>query len=321
MINPFDLTGLKTYELASRPSKVFVEDLGQVLESDATVGEWIEALPRQLAGDSLRRVRDHLCRAYLDGRTVVAALGGHVIKTGCAPYLIDLVKRGVIRAVVMNGSAAIHDFELAVAGKTSEDVAAGLPTGQFGMARDTADAFAVASRSGAEHDRGLGQALGQYLDDLDPAHAECSLVLAAFRAAIPCTIHVAVGTDVVHMHPHVSGAALGEATHLDFRKLCSVVATMREGVWLNLGSAVILPEVLLKAVSVVHNFGHDLQGLVTVNVDKESRYRTLTNVLSRPASEGIELIGHHEILLPLLHAAVACRLAAAVTPELAAHAA
>jgi hypothetical protein len=321
MINPFDLTGLKTYELASRPSKVFVEDLGQPLEADATMGEWLDALPRPLAGSALRRVRDHLVRAYQDNRTVVAALGGHVIKTGCAPYLIDLVKRGVIRAVVMNGSAAIHDFELAVAGKTSEDVAAGLPTGQFGMARDTADAFAVASRGGAENDRGLGQALGQYLDDLDPEHAECSLVLAAFRAGIPCTIHVAVGTDVVHMHPHVSGAALGEATHLDFRKLCSVVATMREGVWLNLGSAVILPEVLLKAVSVVHNFGHDLQGLVTVNLDKESRYRTLTNVLSRPASEGIELIGHHEILLPLLHAAVACRLATAVRTELAVQAA
>jgi hypothetical protein len=309
MINPFDLTGLKTYELASRPSKVFVEDLGRPLEANASVSDWLDALPHQLAACALRSVRDHLCRAYQDNRTVVAALGGHVIKTGCAPYLIDLVKRGVIRAVVMNGSAAIHDFELAVAGKTSEDVAAGLPTGQFGMARDTADAFAVASRSGAENDRGLGQALGQYLDDLDPPHAECSLVLAAYRAGIPCTIHVALGTDVVHMHPHVSGAALGEATQLDFRKLCSVVATMREGVWLNLGSAVILPEVLLKAVSVVHNFGHDLQGMVTVNVDKESRYRTLTNVLSRPAAEGIELIGHHEILLPLLHAAVACRLA------------
>jgi hypothetical protein len=321
MINPFDLTGLKTYELASRPSNVFVEDLGQPLESNAAVSDWIDVLPRQLAGNSLRRVRDHVCRAYQDGRTVVAALGGHVIKTGCAPYLIDLVKRGVIRAVVMNGSAAIHDFELAVAGKTSEDVATGLPTGQFGMARDTADAFAVASRSGAEHDRGLGQALGQFLDDLDPEHAECSLVLAAFRAGIPCTVHVAIGTDVVHMHPHVSGAALGEATHLDFRKLCSVVATMQEGVWLNLGSAVILPEVLLKAVSVVHNFGYDLQGLVTVNLDKESRYRTLTNVLSRPASEGIELIGHHEILLPLLHAAIVCRLAPAAKPELTAHAA
>jgi hypothetical protein len=321
MINPFDLTGLKTYELASRPSKVFVEDLGQPLEAEATLGEWLEALPRQLAANGLRRVCDHLVRAYQDNRTVVAALGGHVIKTGCAPYLIDLIKRGVIRAIVMNGSAAIHDFELAVAGKTSEDVAAGLPTGQFGMARDTADAFAVASRCGAEHDRGLGLALGQYLDDLDPAHAECSLVLAAYRAGIPCTIHVAVGTDVVHMHPHVSGAALGEATHLDFRKLCSVVATMREGVWLNLGSAVILPEVLLKAVSVVHNFGYDLQGLVTVNLDKESRYRTLTNVLSRPASEGIELIGHHEILLPLVQAAVACKLASTAMPELAVHAA
>jgi hypothetical protein len=309
MITPFDLTGLKTYDLASRPSKVFVEDLGRPLEANASVSDWLDALPHQLAGRALRRVRDHLCRAYQDGRTIVAALGGHVIKTGCAPYLIDLVKRGVIRAVVMNGSAAIHDFELATAGKTSEDVAAGLPTGQLGMARDTADAFAVASRSGAENDRGLGLALGQYLDDFDPPHAECSLVLAAYRAGIPCTIHVALGTDVVHMHPHVSGAALGEATQLDFRKLCSVVATMREGVWLNLGSAVILPEVLLKAVSVVHNFGHDTQGMVTVNVDKESRYRTLTNVLSRPASEGIELIGHHEILLPLLHAAVACRLA------------
>jgi deoxyhypusine synthase len=313
MINPFDLTGLKTYELASRPSKVFVEDLGRPLEANASVSDWLDALPQQLAACALRRVRDHLCRAYQDGRTVVAALGGHVIKTGCAPYLIDLIKRGVIRAVVMNGSAAIHDFELAAAGKTSEDVAAGLPTGQFGMARDTADAFAVAARSGAENDRGLGQALGQYLDDLDPPHAECSLVLAAYRAGIPCTIHVALGTDVVHMHSHVSGAALGEATLLDFRKLCSIVATMREGVWLNLGSAVILPEVLLKAVSVVHNFGHDIQGMVTVNVDKESRYRTLTNVLSRPASEGIELIGHHELLLPLLHAAVACRLACAPT--------
>jgi hypothetical protein len=309
MITPFDLTGLKTYELASRPSKVFVEDLGRPLEANARMGDWLDSLPHQLAGNALRRVRDHLCRAFQDGRTVVAAVGGHVIKTGCAPYLIEWVKSGLLRAVVMNGSAAIHDFELAVAGKTSEDVAAGLPTGQFGMARDTADAFAVAARSGAEQDRGLGQALGQYLDDLDPAHAESSLVLAAYRAGIPCTIHVALGTDVVHMHPHVSGAALGEATHLDFRKLCTVVATMREGVWLNLGSAVILPEVLLKAVSVVHNFGHDLQGLVTVNVDKESRYRTLTNVLSRPASEGVELIGHHEILLPLLHAAVACRLA------------
>jgi hypothetical protein len=241
----------------------------------------------------------------------VAALGGHVIKTGCAPYLIDWVNRGLISAVVLNGAAAIHDLELALAGKTSEDVAAQLSAGQFGMARETADAFAVASRIGAENDIGLGWALGRYLDELNCSYPDCSLVLAAHRAGIPCTIHVALGTDTVHMHPHVSGAALGEASLIDFRRLCSVVATMQQGVWLNLGSAVVLPEVFLKAVSVVRNFGHNLEGLITVNVDKQVQYRSKVNVLDRPAAQGFELIGHHEILLPLLHAAVAERLAAA----------
>jgi hypothetical protein len=311
MIKPFNLQGLKTYDLKSRPSKVFVEDLGRPLEAGASIGDWLESLPRQLAGNALRRVRDHLCRAHEHGRTVVAALGGHVIKTGCAPYLIDWVQSGLVSAVVLNGAAAIHDLELAIAGKTSEDVAAQLPTGQFGMARETADAFALAARAGAENDVGLGHALGRHLEGLDCPHADCSLVLAAYRAGIPCTIHVALGTDIVHMHPHVSGAALGEASLVDFRRLCSVVARMQDGVWLNLGSAVVLPEVFLKAVAVVRNFGHHLEGLVTVNVDKEGHYRSRVNVLDRPAAEGIELIGHHEILLPLLHAAVAAQEAGA----------
>jgi len=310
MMKPFDLHGLKTCDLASRPSKVFVEDLGQPMAAGATVGDWLESLPHQLAGNDLRRVRDHLCRAHWNGCTVTAALGGHVIKTGCGPYLIDWVKRGLVGAVVLNGAAAIHDLELALAGKTSEDVGASLPTGQFGIARETADAFAVAARVGAEDDRGLGWALGQYLSETTCLHADVSLLLAAYRAGIPCTVHVALGTDVVHMHPHVSGAALGEASMIDFRRLCSVVATMQAGVWMNLGSAVVLPEVLLKAVAVVRNFGHDLDGLVTVNLDKQSHYRGRVNVLDRPSTEGIELIGQHEILLPLLHAAVACRLAA-----------
>jgi hypothetical protein len=220
----------------------------------------------------------------------------------------------------MNGSAAIHDFELALAGKTSEDVGATLHEGKFGMARETADAFALASRAGAENEKGLGCALGEHLERLRCPNGECSVVLAAYRAGIPCTIHVALGTDIVHMHPHVSGAALGEASLLDFRHLCRVVATMQQGVWLNLGSAVVMPETLLKAVSVARNFGHNLDGLVTVNVDKESRYRSTVNVLNRPGSEGIELIGHHEILLPLLHAALAAHLAIpqpapAVQPE------
>ncbi len=310
MIEPIDLHGLKTYELIARPSKVFYEDLGWPVEAGATIGDWLNALPRQLAGNDLRAIRDHLCRAHHESRTIVAALGGHVIKTGCAPYLIDWIQRGLLSGVVLNGAAAIHDFELALAGKTSEDVASQLPTGQFGMARETADAFAVASRMGAENDIGFGWALGRYLDELNCPYADGSLVLAAHRAGIPCTIHVALGTDTVHMHPHVSGAALGEASLIDFRRLCSVVATMQHGVWLNLGSAVVLPEVFLKAVSVARNFGHNLDGLITVNVDKQVQYRSRVNVLDRPAAHGYELIGHHEILLPLLHAAVTERLAA-----------
>jgi hypothetical protein len=319
-VPPFDLNGLKTYELTARPSKVFCEDLGQPVSAGASVAEWLESLPRQLAGNEVRRVRDHLCRAHREGRTVAAAIGGHVIKTGCGPYLIDWVQRGLLSAVALNGAAAIHDFELAFAGKTSEDVSTQLPGGQFGMARETADAFAVAARVGAEDERGLGWALGRYLDEMQPAHADCSLVLAAYRAGIPCTIHVALGTDIVHMHPHVSGAALGEASMIDFRRLCSVVATLEHGVWLNLGSAVVLPEVFVKCVSIVRNFGRSLDGLVAVNVDKQAQYRSRVNVLDRPASQGIELIGHHEILLPLLHAAVACRLTA-VTPSERRHAA
>jgi hypothetical protein len=300
---------LKTYDLNSRPSKVFHEELGRPIESGATINAWLESLPRQLAGNALRRVCHHLCRAKIQSRTVAAALGGHVIKTGCAPYLIDWIDRGVLTAVALNGAAAIHDLELAIAGKTSEDVATQLPTGQFGMARETADAFAVAARAGLGNECGLGTALGRYLDQLNCPHGGSSLVLAAYRAGIPCTIHVALGTDIVHMHPHVSGAALGEASLIDFRRLCTVVAGMKDGVWMNLGSAVVMPEVFVKAVAVARNFGHNLDGLVTVNCDKQAQYRSRVNVLERPTSEGIELIGHHELLLPLLHAATVCQLA------------
>jgi deoxyhypusine synthase len=310
-MKPFDLHGLKTYDLGSRPSKVFREDLGRPVDAGASVGDWVDSLPRQLAGNEIRRVRDHLCRAHDEGRTVVAALGGHVIKTGCAPYLIDWIQRGVIKAVAMNGAAAIHDLELALAGKTSEDVAAHLPTGKFGMVRETADAFAIAARTGSENEVGLGWALARHLDEIRCSYPETSILVAAARAGIPCTIHVALGTDIVHMHPHVSGAALGEASLIDFRRLCTVVSTMQHGIWLNLGSAVVMPEVFVKCVSVVRNFGHNLDGLVAVNVDKQVQYRSRVNVLDRPASQGIELIGHHEILLPLLHAAVACKLAVA----------
>jgi hypothetical protein len=313
-MRPFDLHGLRTYELASRPSKVAVADLGRPVDPRTPVGDWLDSLPKQLAANEIRKLRDHLVRSHRDGRTVAVALGGHVIKTGCAPYLIDLIERGVISAVAMNGSAAIHDFELALAGKTSEDVGAQLHAGNFGMARETADAFAVAAGQGAKDDRGLGAALGRYIRDLGCPHAGASLVAACHRAGIPCTVHVALGTDIVHMHPQVSGAALGEASLLDFRILCTVVSKLARGVWLNLGSAVVMPEVFLKAVAVARNFGHDLDGLVTANFDKESKYRTGMNVLRRPGSDGIEVIGHHELLIPLLHASLVAKLAQSDSP-------
>jgi hypothetical protein len=320
-LRPYDLAGLQTYDLVSRPSKVFHDDLGRPVGPGATVGEWLDSLPRQLAANDLRRVAGHLVRAHRDGRTAAVALGGHVIKTGCAPYLIEWIRLGVIKAVAMNGSAAIHDFELALAGKTSEDVSAQLPSGRFGMARETADAFAVAARVGSENERGLGWALGQHLDDINPTYGDSSLVLAAHRAGIPCTIHVALGTDIVHMHPHVCGAALGAASMTDFRRLCSVVATCAHGVWMNLGSAVVMPEVFVKAVAVARNFNHDLDGLVTVNLDKQAQYRSRVNVLERPSAEGIELIGHHEVLLPLLHVALTAELARSTSRPEAARAA
>ena len=311
MTQPLDLSKLKTYPLASRPSKVVIGDLGRPVAPSTSIGDWIETLPRQFAAVELRTLRDHIVRCHRDKRTIAAAIGGHVIKVGCAPYLMDWIKRGVIQCVAMNGSAAIHDFELALAGKTSEDVAAQLPGGQFGMARETADAFARAAKAGRDQGIGLGAALGQYIDDIRCPHADASLVCAARRARIPCTVHVAVGTDIVHMHSQVSGADMGESSLIDFRLLCSVVHGMAEGLWLNIGSAVIMPEVFLKAIAVARNLGADFSGLVTANLDKEAKYRTKMNVLSRPSAKGIEIIGHHEILIPLLHVAVAAKLPSA----------
>lgn len=305
---PFDLTCLKTYDLASRPSKVFAEELGKPVGPETTLGDWLDSLPNQLAGKSLRRAATVLARSAQQGTMTVGAIGGHVIKTGCAPYLIRWMEEGVIRALAMNGAAAIHDYELGLAGKTSEDVGACLLAGRFGMAREVADAYSLAAKRGAEDGTGLGFALGELLRQKEKkgllSNPEASVVLAARKLNIPCTIHVAMGTDIVHMHPHVGGADLGEASHLDFRRLCSVVSTMKNGVWFNMGSAVIMPEVFLKAVSVVRNFAHDISGLIAINLDKESKYRSLVNVLQRPASEGIELTGHHEVLLPLLYPAV-----------------
>ena len=309
MSAPFDLNGLRTYPLQERPSKVFIDELGQPLAPNTTIETWIDSLPKQLAGNHLRQALQILRESYANGHPVVAAMGGHVIKTGCGPYLIDWMERGLLHGVVLNGAAAIHDVELALAGKTSENVAESLPEGRFGMARETADVFAVASRLGAENETGLGSALGSYLSEKDCLHADASVVITAHRLGIPCTVHVSIGADIVHVHPHVSGGALGESSHVDFRRVCTMLTKMSTGVWMNLGSAVMLPEVLLKAVSVVRNFGYILDGLTTINVDKTWQYRSAVNVLDRPSAAGIQLTGHHEILIPLLHAGLASQFA------------
>ncbi len=240
----------------------------------------------------------------------MAALGGHVVKTGCAPYLIDWIDRGILSGLALNGSAAIHDLELAIAGKTSEDVGARLMAGSFGFARETSELFAAACTGAAARAVGLGEALGDVVLEHGGPGLDSSLLVAARRAGVPLTVHVAVGTDIVHMSPRLDGAALGQATLADFRMLCQIVAGMAGGVWLNLGSAVVMPEVFLKAVSIARNLGRSLDGLTTANLDFEQKYRGLLNVLERPGASGIALFGHHEILIPLLHAAVSCRLAA-----------
>jgi hypothetical protein len=306
-----NLDDLRYEPLAQRPSKLSLTDLGRLCGPNPRFNDWLEDLPRLLGAAALIRLRDRIVRAHATRRPIVAAIGGHVVKTGCAPYLIDWIGRDLLHGLALNGSAAIHDLELAIAGKTSEDVDARLLAGSFGFARETSELFTEACKRAAARSVGLGTALGELILRHGGPGLDASLLVAALRSGIPLTIHVAIGTDIVHMAPALDGAALGKVGLFDFRALCALVARMAGGVWLNLGSAVVMPEVFLKAVSIARNLGYSLDGLTTANLDFDQKYRGRVNVLERPGSEGIGLVGHHEILIPLLHAAVVARLAAA----------
>jgi hypothetical protein len=308
-LEELNLAELRFEALADRPSKVSLSNLGRPCPADVRCDDWLRSLPAVLGARALLGLRDAIVRAWDRNRPVVAALGGHVIKTGCAPYLIDWIERGVLHGVACNGSAAIHDVELAIAGKTSEDVGARLMSGSFGFAQETSSLFAAACTLAAGSSMGLGAALGDVVLDHGGPGIESSVLVAARRHQIPLTVHVAIGTDIVHMSPALDGAALGQATLHDFRTLTGLVATMAGGVWLNLGSAVVMPEVFLKTVAIVRNLGRSLDGLTTANLDFDQKYRGLTNVLERPGNQGIALTGHHEIMIPLLHAAVAAGMA------------
>jgi hypothetical protein len=305
---PLDLTALRFESLGDRPSKVRLSDLGRPITGDGAVADLLDGLPTVLAADLLKRLRDAIVMAYATDRHVVAALGGHVIKTGCGPYLNDWIARGVLTGVAMNGSAAIHDLELAIAGHTSEDVGPRLIAGTFGFARETSDLFVAACKRAADQDMGLGAALGDVILEHGGPGMDASVLVAARRKGIPVTVHIAIGTDIVHMTPQLDGAALGRASVTDFRTICGLVAHLEGGVWLNLGSAVVLPEVFLKAAAVACNLGFSLDGMTAANLDFQQQYRGRLNVLDRPGGAGVALTGHHELLIPLLHAAVATRI-------------
>jgi hypothetical protein len=272
----------------------------------STFTQWFDALPALLGAQDLRRVVDAIVAARRGGRGIAWGIGAHVIKTGVSPVLIDLMQRGYVSALAMNGAGLIHDFELALSGATSEDVDEALGAGRFGMAEETSGLNAIVTAAAAAR-QGLGEAVASWLARENPPFADRSLAVAAHRAGIPLTVHVAIGTDIVHMHPGASGAAIGETSLRDFRYFTSSVARLAGGVYLNCGSAVILPEVFLKAVALVRNQGTSLEGLTTVNIDFLRMYRPQTNVVGRPVAgtgTGISLVGHHEVLIPLIAAAV-----------------
>ena len=305
----FDLSGVHTYPLASRSSKAHAEDFARPVSATVTFKDWFESLPNILGGLDIRRVVAAISAARDRKAGIVWGIGAHVIKTGLSPVLIDLMERGYVSGLAMNGAGIIHDFEVALAGATSEDVDAALGPGRFGMAEETGRILNEVIRSGAQAQKGLGQAVSKYLGEHAPPHASRSLAAAAHRLQIPLTVHVAIGTDIIHMHPLASGAAIGETTLRDFRYFTTSVARLAGGVYLNCGSAVVLPEVFLKAVALVRNQGIALDNLTTVNIDFLRMYRPQTNVVSRPVAgtggAGISLVGHHEILIPLIAAALA----------------
>jgi hypothetical protein len=303
----FDLSGVRTYPLASRRNKAQAADFARPYVPGSGIRAWVDSLPAILAGADFRAVAGAIARARENGRGVLWGLGAHVVKTGLGPVLIDLMERGFVSGLAVNGAAVIHDFELALSGGTSEDVEESLGPGRFGMAEETGRQLNAAINEGVNRGLGIGQAVGEWLTASAPPHAPLSLVAAAARLAIPVTVHIGIGTDITHMHPDASGAALGEGSLRDFRYLVSSVARLEQGVFLNCGSAVILPEVFLKAVALARNAGASLDGLTTVNMDFIRHYRPQTNVVARPVAgvgRGYSLVGHHELMIPLLAAAL-----------------
>ena len=302
-----DLARVRTVPLARRRSRVAAEALGRPARAGLTVRALVAGLPDILAARDFRRGVARIASAIRRRRPVILGMGAHAIKVGLSPLIVDLIARGRLAAVAMNGACVVHDFELAAVGRTSEDVGPGLERGLFGMARETGEFVNRAVRDGVAAGLGLGSALGQAILRARLPFRRHSILAAAATAGIPATVHVAIGTDIVHMHPSADGGAIGTGSLRDFRLLAAVVARLGGGVYLNLGSAVVLPEVFVKALNLARNVGHPVRGLTTMDMDFNRHYRPSVNVVGRPAAGGgvgIQLTGHHEIMFPLLWAAV-----------------
>jgi hypothetical protein len=303
----FDLSAITTYPLKARKSKARAEDFARPSSPGASIASFVDSLPNILAAADFKAVVQAIADARRSGAGVLWGLGAHVIKTGLGPVIVDLMERGFVSAIATNGAAVIHDFEIALVGATSEDVDESLGPGRFGMAEETGRLLNGAISDGVAAGLGIGQAVTRFFAAKEPQFARQSVLAAAARLKVPVTVHVAIGTDIIHMHPAASGAALGDGSLRDFRYFVSNVARLERGVYLNCGSAVVLPEVFLKAVALARNRGVALDGLTTVNLDFVRGYRPQTNVVARPTAgsgRGYSLVGHHEIMIPLLAAAL-----------------
>jgi deoxyhypusine synthase len=300
-----DLSRVRTYPLARRRSMVDRTSLAKLPKPGMRVAELLDALPDILAGRDLKVIAHQIAARHRAGRLLILGMGAHPIKVGLSPLIIDFMERGIISAVAMNGAGIIHDFELAHQGETSEDVGPGLETGRFGMARETGEFLnqAISKRS----DEGIGAAVGRAMRDAKLRHRHLSILAAGVRLGVPVTVHVGIGADVIHMHPSADGAAIGAASLADFHRLAGITQDLDRGTYINLGSAVMMPEVFLKALNLARNVGRKVGGLLTVDMDFIRHYRTLVNVVRRPTDpdgRGYQLIGHHEIMFPLLCAAI-----------------
>jgi hypothetical protein len=305
---PIDISKVTTYPLSQRKNKVSIADFAMPPKGNSVFTDFLDSLPNVLKAQDFRKLIELMVSAYHKGKPVVAMMGGHVIKCGLSPVIISLIEKGIINAIALNGAGSIHDFEIALIGETSEDVAENIQNGTFGMSEETGRLMNEAIKEAAEKNYGMGECLGRKLLELNPPYLEYSLLAASIRHEIPLTVHVAIGTDIIHQHPTADGAAIGQASFTDFRRFVSVVSELGNGgVLLNFGSAVLLPEVFLKALTIARNLGHNVVNFTTANFDMVQHYRPNENIVKRPTNmggQGYAFTGHHEIMIPLLATAI-----------------